>query len=122
MGFAINKYLQDGGSKCDQMGDDNVVLMPTSGNLAKSKYTQKICVGDCIIIYEKRFLICEWVEEMGQLVCDETKLQENVLINIKYNKMVGFKVDFICQKNIRKNLLEEDKVDTFCEPTKYVNQ
>ena len=36
--------------------------------------------------------------------------------------MVGFKVDFICQKNILKNLLEEDKVDSFCEPTKYVNQ
>ena len=70
MGFAIIKYLQDGGSKFDQMRDDNMVLMPTSGNLAKRKYAQKICVGYYIIIYEKRFLICEWVGEMGQLICD----------------------------------------------------
>ena len=122
MGLAMNQYLQSGSSKYDQWQDDNVIVMPSSVNLVKKKQSQKIRVGDCVVMYEKQLLIREWAEEIGELMCDEMKLKEDILFNSITNKMVGFTEDFICKRKIITNLLDEDKVDNFCEPAKYVNQ
>ena len=50
------------------------------------------------------------------------KLKENIVINVTTNKMVGLSDDFICQKKILQNLLDEDEVKNFCEQAKSVNQ
>ena len=111
----MDQFLQNGMSKYDQMRDDLLVDMRTLEILP-------VRVGDCIVMDEERLLLRESLEEMGQLMCDEMKLQEDILVNVKSDKMVGFTEDFICKKKIIKNLLDEDKIDNFFEPAKYVNQ
>jgi len=123
-GLAMSQYIMTGKSRYDQSRNDNVIVMPCSGGLARTRQQQKIQVGNCIVMYEKQLLIrnSKYTEEVGQLICDEMKLQEDILINVKSNKMVGFTEDFICKKKIIQNLLDEDKIDNFKEPAKYVNQ
>ena len=111
----MDQFLQNGMSKYDQMRDDLLVDMRTLEILP-------VRVGDCIVMDEERLLLREWLEEMGQLMCDEMKLQEDILVNVKSDKMVGFTEDFICKRKITKNLLDENKIDNFIEPAKYVNQ
>ncbi|KAL7537400.1 hypothetical protein ACHAXR_010211 [Thalassiosira sp. AJA248-18] len=122
MGLSMSHYLQAGTSAYDRMRDDNVVVSPSSSTLAKIKQHQKITVGDCVVMYEKQMLIREFMEEIGELMCDEMKLKEDVLINVASNQMVGFTEDFICKKKILRNLLDEDELENFCKPATYVNQ
>ena len=125
-GLAMGQFGQTGKSRYDQWCNDMVVVMPASGGLSKKRQAQKVCAGDCIVMYEKRLLVRQengdYPEEVGEIICDEMKLQEDILINVKTNKMVGFTEDFICKKKILNNLLDEDKIDNFCEPAKEVNQ
>ena len=99
-----------------------MIIMPSSGNLARKKQAQKIRVGNCIVMYEKQFLLYDTLEEIGQLICDEMKLKEDILVNVVSNKMVGFTEDFISAKKIMKNLLDDDELENYCKPAKYVNQ
>ena len=85
-GLAMNQFLLSGKSKYDQNQDDNVIVMPSSGKLMEKKQAQGIVVGDCIVMYEKQLLIHKWKEEIGELMCDEMKLQEDILFNIFSNK------------------------------------
>ena len=73
-------------------------------------------------MYEKQLLIRKFMDEVGELVCDEMKLKEDILLNVTSNTMVGFTEDFIYKKKILKNLMDEDTLDNFCKPAKYVNQ
>ena len=93
-----------------------------NGNLARKKQAQNICVGNCIVMYKKQFLLYDTLEEIGQLICDEMKLKEDILINVESNKMVGFTEDFISAKKIIKKLLDDDELENCCKPAKYVNQ
>jgi hypothetical protein len=122
MGMSMNLYLQSGPSAYKSMRDDNVVVYPSAGTLAHKRQLQKIKVGDCVVMYEKQPLMRETQEEIGELMCDEMKLKENILINVSSNRMVGFTDDFVSKKKILKNLLDEDKIESFCEPATYVNQ
>ena len=72
-----------------------MIIMPSSGNLARKKQAQNIRVGNYIVVYEKQFLLRDTSEEIGQLICDEMKLKEDILINVVSNKMLGFTKDFI---------------------------
>ena len=72
-------------------------------------------------MYEKQLLIHKWQEEIGEFMCDEMKLQEDILFNVFSNKMVGFTKDLICKEKTIKNILDEDKLETFCELAKCVN-
>ena len=54
MGLSVKLYLQSGTSAYDQMHANNVMIMPCSDYLAKVKKSQKIMVGDCTIMYEKK--------------------------------------------------------------------
>ena len=56
---------------------------------------QKIVVGDCVVMYEQQFLIRQFVEEIGVLICDGMKLKKDVVINISTNQMVGLTKDFV---------------------------
>ena len=119
----MNQLLISGKSRYEQNRDESLIVMPASEGLLRTKQQQKICVGDCIVLYEKQLLLRgEWKEEVGQLICDEMKLKGDILFNVKSNKMVGFTEDFISTKKVIKNLLDEDKIDNFCGPAKNVNQ
>ena len=81
-GPVMNLNLQSGTSAYEQMRTDNVVIMPSSGTLAKNKQAQKIVVGNCVVMYEKQLLIRGFLEEIGELMCDEMKMKQDVLLHI----------------------------------------
>ncbi len=56
-------------------------------------------------MYEKQLFFHEWLEELGQPIHDKMKLQEDILINVKLNKIVGYTKDFICKNKIEKSCL-----------------
>ena len=116
------QLIRSGKSSYDQLREDSVIVMPSSSGLSCKKQLQKITVGDCVVMCERQLLIRQFMAEIGELICDEMKLKEDILINVSTNKMVGFLEDFICQRKILENLLDEDKVENFCEPAKSVNQ
>ena len=60
--------------------------------------------------------------EIGQVMCDEMKLNKDVAINIKTGKIVGFSRDFVDMQKIVKNLLDEDDIESFARPATSVNQ
>ena len=98
MGLSMNLYLQSGTSAYDQMQADSVIIMPRSSTLAKLKQAQKIRAGDCPVMYEKRMLTREFREEIGELICDEMKLKQDVVMNVNSDTVIGFTEDFICHK------------------------
>ena len=55
-------------------------------------------------------------------MCNEMKLKQDVLLHIQTNKMVGFTEDFLCKKNILKNLLYDDRLENYCKPATTVCQ
>lgn len=122
MGLSMNLYLQSGTTAYDQMRADSVVIMPSSDTLAKKKLAQKIMVGDCAIMYEKRLHTREYTEEIGELICDEMKLKQDVVMNVNSNAVIGFTEDFINKKKILKNLLDDEELDNMCEPATQVCQ
>ena len=121
-GMAMCQLIRSGKSSYEQLREDNIIILPLSKVLSRKKQLQKITVGDCVVMYEQQLLIRKFVTEIGELICDEMKLKEDIVINVTTNKMVGFSEDFICQKKILQNLLDEDEVKNFCEPAKSVNQ
>ena len=102
-GLSVNLCLQSGTSACDQMQADSVTTMPRSSTLAKLKQAQKIRPGDCPVMHEKRALTRKFREEIGELICDEVKLKQDVVMNVNSDTVVGFTEDFICHK---KNTVE----------------
>ena len=122
MGLSMNHYLQSGKSSYNQFRADNVVVLPSADNHAKTKQLQGIHEGDCVVMYEKQLELRGYLEEIGELMCDEMKLQQDIVVNVSSNKMVGFSEDFVSRKKILKNLLDEDKLDNFCKPATHVNQ
>ena len=98
MGLSMNLYLQSGKSVYDQIQADSVIIMPRSSTLAKLKQAQKIRPGNCPVMYEKRMLTREFWEEIGELICNEIKLKQDVVINVNLDPVIGFTEDFICHK------------------------
>ena len=99
----MNLYLQSGTSAYDQMHTDNVVIMPCSGYLAKVKQSQNIMVGDCTIMYDKRLHTREYTQEIGELICDEMKLKQDVVMNVNSNEVIGFTEDFVNKTKLLKS-------------------
>ena len=98
MGLSMNLYLQSGTSVYKRIQADSVIIMPRSSTLAKLKQAQTIRPGDCPVMYEQRMLIHEFREEMGELICDEMKLKQDVVMNVNLDTVIGFTEDFICNK------------------------
>ena len=55
MGLAMNQYIQSGTSGYDQMRADNVIIMPSSGNLARKKQAQKILSVTALLCMKSSF-------------------------------------------------------------------
>ena len=55
--LARNQLLISGKSRYEQNRDESLIVMPASGGLLHTKQQQKICVGDCIVLYEKQLLL-----------------------------------------------------------------
>ena len=111
----MNLYLQSEATVYDQLKADSVVRMPSSDTLAKKKQAQKTMVGDCAKMYEKWLHARKFTEDIGELICDEMKLKQDVVMNVNYNTVIDFIEDFINKKIISKNLLDDDKLDNICK-------
>ena len=124
MGLSTNLYLELGTSVYDQMQANRVIIMPQSSTLAKLKQAQKIRPGDCPVMYERRMLTREFRirEEMGELICNEMKLKQDIVMNVNSDTGIGFTEDFIYNNTILKNVLDGDKVENLCEPATQVCQ
>ena len=61
-------------------------------------------------------------EEIGELICDEMKLKQDVVMNVNSDTVIGFTEDFICHKKILKSLLDGDEAENACEPATQVCQ
>ena len=69
---------------------------------------------------KKQILVREFMEEIGQLLCDKMHLKQDILINVKSDKMDGFTENFISKKKILKNLLNDDVLEYLCKPATQV--
>ena len=111
MNDALNYAQEDKSVLCNDIESiDNVIVTPSFCKIIEKKQGQGICVGDCIVMYEKQLLICKWQGKNGELMCNKMKLQEDILFNVSSSKMVGFTEDFICRKKIIKNMLDKDRL------------
>ena len=122
MGLSMNLYLQSEATAYDQLRADSVIIMASSDTLAKKKQAQKTMVGDCAIMYEKRLPARKFTEDIGELICNEMKLKQNVVMNVNYNTVIDFTEDFINKKTILKNLLDDDELNNMCKPATQVCQ
>ena len=52
--------------------------------------------------------------ELGEIMSDEMKIQESILYNVSNRKVASLTGDFMCKKKIMKNMLDDNKFDTFC--------
>ena len=77
---------------------------------------------DYKVLYEKQRLLRKHKEEQGQLICDKLKLQEDLIINVASDQIVGVTKDFISQKKILKNLLDKEKPNLMHKSATYINQ
>ena len=64
----------------------------------------------------------KWLLFSGEIGVNEVKLFGGVATNMKNDEMSGVSEDFYDLNKILKNLLDEDEIDPFQEPTIYVNQ
>ena len=49
-------------------------------------------------MHEKQMLTRKFREEIGELICDEMKLKQDVVMNVNLDTVIGFTEDFICDK------------------------
>ena len=122
MALAMSLYIKAGPSAYEQFKNDSVIVMPAATTLAEIRQKQGVRDGCCIAVYESQLLMRPTRLEIGQVMCDEMKLQKDVLINVKNGKIIGFSNDFVDMKKIVKNLLDEDEIESYAKPATHVNQ
>jgi hypothetical protein len=122
MALAMSLYIKAGPSAYEQFKNHSVIVMPAATTLAEIRQKQGVRDGCCIAVYESQLLMRPTRLEIGQVMCDEMKLQKDVLINVKNGKIVGFSNDFVDMKKIVKNLLDEDEIESYAKPATHVNQ
>ncbi|KAL7532996.1 hypothetical protein ACHAXR_004981 [Thalassiosira sp. AJA248-18] len=122
MGISMAQFLQSGPSSYERHRGDSLVVLPSADRLSKIKQQQDVREGACPSLYEEQIITRGCRLEMGEIMCDEMKIKENILYTVSNKKVVGFTEDFVCKKKIMKNMLDDDEVDTFCHPATYVNQ
>ncbi|KAL7524395.1 hypothetical protein ACHAWF_004195 [Thalassiosira exigua] len=81
-GLAMNLLITAGPSGYKQARDDSVVVIPSVNRLTQKRRKLRIREGDSHVLYEKQFLMRDTVHEFGQVMCDQLKLEDDVIINI----------------------------------------
>ena len=122
MGLSMAQYLPSGPSSYERDRGDLIVVIPSADRLSKIKQQQDVREGTCISIYEEQIITRRSELELGEIMCDEMKIKENILYNVSNKKVAGLTEDFVCRKKIMKNMLDDNDVDIFCHPATYVNQ
>lgn len=122
MSLCMSLYLQAGPSAYQQYQDSNILVIPDATTLAEIKQKQNIKEGSCIQLYERQLLTRPTKLEIGQVMCDEMKLQKDIVINVKNGKIVGFTQDSVDMKKIINNLIDGKEIESFDKPATYVNQ
>ena len=98
-GMALSLLIRSGKSSYNQLKGDSIVIMPSSNGLSKKKQRQRIVVGDCVVTYERQILMKEHEIELCELMCDEMKLTEDMLINVKSIRWWGLlKISLMSRK------------------------
>ncbi len=122
VGLAMSLYLQSGPTAYEQFRKDSIMIYPSSSYLKSLKYAQDTTDGKSTAQYEDQLKLRKGKEEIGQVIVDEMKLKKDVIINVKSGAVVGVTDDFICQKKLMKNWLDNDKPDEMVEAATHVNQ
>ena len=118
----MNQYLRCP-SAFQQFSEDGLEIMPSESYLQKLKAAQQVSDGFNVgLLLPQATYRGTGKFEVGEVACDEMKLERALRVNVKNNKVTGMESDFYDLGRIVKNLLDDKNVDEDKAPAVYVNQ